>query len=214
MITKQDTWGIVLAGHWNRMIFTPDWVGERLFREDEVETRIALLPIFPVIYRHDQVTLEASAPRLIFRPRYNTEASLKAAERMAVTVLRDLPNTPLLGVGINFNFVERDPPRELLELFTLGDAAALIRAGLDTQETKLTRSLNSEHGVMMLTLSYDNESVSIEINFHTETPGSTTTANQTAMAAVDGRVVQLRDAALALLRDTYDLRLEEEEEDE
>ena len=95
MISKQDTWGIVIAGHWNRMIFTPEWVGPRLFNQDEIETQIALLPIFPIIYRHEQVVLEASAPRLIFRPRYNTGPALEAAERMAVTVLDDLPNTPL-----------------------------------------------------------------------------------------------------------------------
>ena len=81
-----------------------------LFHQDEVETQIALMPIFPIIYRHEDVVLEASGPRLIFRPRFNSARSLEAAERMAVTVLDDLPNTPLIGVGINFSFVERNPP--------------------------------------------------------------------------------------------------------
>ena len=69
MILKLETWGVVLAGHWNRMIFTPDWVSEKLFHEDVIETEFALLPGFPVLYRHPQVLMEAVASRLVFRPR-------------------------------------------------------------------------------------------------------------------------------------------------
>jgi hypothetical protein len=209
MISKQDTWGIVLAGHWNRMIFTPEWVGARLFHQEEVETQIALLPIFPIIYRHEDVVLEASGPRLIFRPRFNAARSLEAAERMAVTVLDDLPNTPLMGVGINFSFIERNPPRTLLDLFNLDDGRPIARAGWETPESKLTRKLTGPHGTMQLSLGQDAEGITLDFNFHTETPGTTVAANAAARAAVAGRMVQLRDKALEFSRDIYRLQLEE-----
>src|SRR3954469_23799050 len=104
MTPTLDTSGIVLAGYWNRMIFTPEWVGTNLFHQENIETEIALLPIFPVIYKHPLVTLEASGVRLVFRPRRNTVEALALAEQMATRVLVDLPNTPLLGVGVNFAF--------------------------------------------------------------------------------------------------------------
>lgn len=209
MILKLDTWGIVLAGHWNRMIFTPEWVGARLFHQQEVETEIALMPIFPVIYRHEDVVLEASAARLIFRPRFNTNRSLEAAERMAGTALEDLPNTPLLGVGLNFSFVERDPPRGILDLFNLRDGRSIERAGWEIPETKITRRLTGPHGIMQLALGQGAEGIGIDFNFHTDTPGPVLEANATARRAVAGRVVELRDAALTFLRDIYDLHLEE-----
>jgi hypothetical protein len=209
MISKQDAWGIVLAGYWNRMIFTPEWVGAHLFHQEEVETQIALLPNFPVIYRHDEVVLEASDVRLIFRPRFNTNRSLEAAERMAVTVLEDMPYTPLIGVGINFSFVERNPPQSMLELFNLGDGRSIARAGWETPETKVTRKLTGQRGTMQLLLGQDADGVGIDFNFHTDTPGTTVAANETARQAVAGRVVQLRDAALGFSRDIYNLQLEE-----
>ncbi len=209
MIAKFETWGVVLAGHWNRMIFTPEWVGTRLFEQEEVETQIALMPIFPIIYRHEQVVLDAASQRLIFRPRFNSTKSLAAVERMAVTVLKALPNTPLLGVGVNFSFTEKEPPDKLVELFNLKDAREIARANWETPETKLIRKLTGEHGIMQFALGQDLEGVTIDITFHTDTLGSTETANETAKNAVTGRVVQLRDVALAFLLDIYTLQLEE-----
>lgn len=155
MISKQDNWGIVLAGHWNRMIFTPEWVGARLFQQEEVETQIALMPVFPIIYRHDEVVIEVSSSRLIFRPRFDSKRSLEEAERMAVTVMDDLPNTPLMGVGINFSFVERDPPPKLISLFNLEDGRLIERAQWEAPETKISRKLTGSLGTMLLTLSQD-----------------------------------------------------------
>ena len=209
MIAKFETWGIVLAGHWNRMIFTPEWVGARLFSQEEVETQIALMPIFPIIYRHKLVVLEASGQRLVLRPRFNTAESLEAAERMALTCLTDLPNTPLLGVGINFSFTEKEPPVSVLELFNLKDTRKIDRAEWGTPETKIVRKLTGKFGTMQLTLGQDAEGVNIDINFHKDALGATKAVNDSAKETISGRVVALRDAALQFLHDIYGLRLEE-----
>jgi hypothetical protein len=214
MILNLETSGIVLAGHWNRMIFTPEWVATNLFHEPMIEAEISMLPGFPAVYRHRYVLLEASSVRIVLRPKFNNARSLGAAEEMATAVLTALPNTPLAGVGINFVFVERNPPVEMVEIFNLRDAGAVARAQMDAPETKLVRKLVGEHGVMNFSLGYDTQAVTIEINYHTETPGPSAVANQTALAAVAGRVVTLRDAALRFLHDTYGLRLEDGDGDE
>jgi hypothetical protein len=214
MILNVETTGIVLAGHWNRMIFTPEWVATNLFHEPMIEAEISMLPGFPAVYRHRYVLLEASSVRILIRPKFNTDRSLGVAEDMATTVLTALPNTPLLGVGINFAFVERNPSVEMVELFNLRDAGAVARAEMEVPETKLVRKLVGEHGVMNFSLGYDTPAITIEINYHTETPGSSAAANQIARTAVAGRVVRLRDAAVRFLHDTYGLRLENGDGDE
>lgn len=211
MTPKLETWGIVLAGHWNRMIFTPEWVGANLFQQETIETEIALLPVFPVIYRHTLVTLEAGGGRLVFRPRVDSVHALDLSEQMAVTVLRELPNTPLMGVGVNFSFTETNPSDALLELFNLQDASYIAREGWEAPEIKLSRKLTGEHGTMLLSLGYNGVAVDVDINFHSETPGNTVAANAAARAAVEGRILRLKGAALDFLSSIYHLRLEEGE---
>ena len=215
MTPKLDTWGIVLAGHWNRMIFTPEWVSANLFHQETIDTEIeiALLPVFPVIYRHPLVTLEASGGRLVFRPRADNPKALELAETMASTALRELPNTPLMGVGINFSFTEQNPSPKLLELFNLADAGDIAHEGWEAPEIKLLRKLSGEHGTLHLTLGYDRDKVEIDINFHSETTGTSHSANEAAKVAVSGRVLPLRAAALGFLDSVYHLKIEEGEVD-
>jgi hypothetical protein len=208
MIAKLDTWGVVLAGHWNRMIFTPEWIADNLFKQDVVETEIALLPGFPARYRHPQVLMEAARQGLVFRPRFDTDESLKMAEEMASTALRDLPNTPLSGVGINFSFNEQNPPVDLLKLFSIGDTSAIEKRGWEVPVTALVRKLTGDQGTLNLTLGYDGSAVTIDMNYHTETPGKTLDANAIARASVANRTKSLRDQAVELIGEIYNLRLE------
>ncbi len=213
MTPKLDAWGIVIAGHWNRMIFTPEWVSENLFQQDVIETEIALLPILPVIYRHQQVVLEVSLPRLVFRPRFNTGESISEAEKMANIVLRALPNTPLMGVGINYSFVESEPNLRLVDLFNLGDSKAIAREEWTIPETKIWRKLTKEQETLNLSLAYDG-ALSIDVNFHAETPGKTAVANKAALDALENRSVRLRDMTIDFLATVYELKLDKGEHDE
>jgi hypothetical protein len=70
MIPKKDNWNIVLAGFWNRAIFTPDWVGRVLFNgQRDIDTLISIMPHMPIIDRNRHVALEVAGSRLAFRPR-------------------------------------------------------------------------------------------------------------------------------------------------
>src|SRR5438105_3845930 len=110
MNPKQDGWSIILVGAWNRMIFTPEWVNDRLFHQPDIETFVSLMPNLPMIYQNEQVILEVAQPRLVFRPRVANEACLRRAEEMANTILNTLRDTPLTAVGINLAFTEAEPP--------------------------------------------------------------------------------------------------------
>jgi hypothetical protein len=209
MKRKRSGWNIVVAGFWNRMIFTPEWVIPRLFPEPQLETLVALLPVLPLIYRNEQVALEVTMTRLSFHPRQlGSDASLLRAETMARTVLEALPETPLQAVGVNFAYKEEAPADHLVAMFNDADDVELAQQEWAIGERKITRKLTRGGKLLNLTLTYDGTAVSFDFNFHTDT-----TTNAAAQAAVArGRVIQLRDAALRLLQEAYHLDLDDEEE--
>ncbi len=201
MIRKADGWSIVLAGIWNRAIFTPDWISRVLFHEPEVETLLSILPHLPIVYRNSQVAIEVSTPRIVFRPRRLDDACIQAAEGMAHTVLNALRDTPLIAVGVNFAFVESTPRRDLVELFDFADNAALVEVGWDLQERRAVRRLQKGGDILNMTRVFDGQEIVIEFNFHTETSN-----NETARAAVNQRVIRLRDESIRLLKEVYRLQ--------
>jgi hypothetical protein len=203
MIPKKDNCNIVLAGLWNRAIFTPEWVGRLLFKQPEVETLISIMPHMPIVYRNRLVAMEVAPARLAFRPRALTDESLRASEEMAYKVLDTLRDTPLIGVGINFGFSESEPRRDLVALFQIGDSSSLTADGWETEERRLVRRLQKGCDILNLTLALGGGNLDAEFNFHTET-----TDNAVARAAVQNRIVALRDSVVRLLDKTYELQVE------
>ena len=127
---------------------------------------------------------------------------------MAHNVLAILQDTPLMGIGINFVFTEPEPRRDLVALFDLADSPALTDDGWDIEERRLSRRLSKRGDIMNLTLLLAGSNLDVEFNFHTETAD-----NAVAQAAVDGRMIRLRDAAVRVLDKTYDLQVEWERDD-
>ena len=201
MIAKNDGWSIVLAGYWNRMIFTPEWVGRVIFQEPELETLIGLMPNMPLIYRNARVAVEISQPRLAFRPRRLDDECVRQAEERALFVLRTLQDTPLIGIGINYAFTEPNPG-QLIDLFELRDDRQFADADWNIRDRRLVRTMQRGQDILNLTLAYDGQELTIEFNYHTEAPD-----NAAAQAAVNNRVLRLRDDSLRLLRDVYNLEL-------
>lgn len=201
MKTKPEGWNIVLTGFWNRAIFTPEWVGKWLLQQSEVETLISVMPYPPIVYRNQQVAVEVSTVRLVFRPRQIDEVCLRAAEGMAYTVLTKLQDTPLMGVGVNFAFVEDNPRADLVELFNFTDDSALADIGWVVKERRLVRQVRRDDDILNASLVFDGQSIAIEFNFHTETD-----ENSVALHAVHQRAIGLRDTALKLLNDVYKLQ--------
>lgn len=202
MITKNEGWNIVLAGYWNRMIFTPDWVNRILFSDEpNLETLIGLMPNMPLIYRNSQVTVEISQPRIAFRPRRLDDDCIRRAEQMAEVVLATLKDTPLMGVGLNFAFTEANVGMRA-DLFAFSDDQQLASTDWNVQTRRIVRQMRHDQDTLNLTLAYDGSEMTIEFNYHTDTSD-----NESARSAVTNRALRLRDESLRMLRDVYTLEL-------
>lgn len=203
-----ESWGLVLAGHWNRMIFNPAWVNANVFHSEESELLLAFPPV-ATTYRHRQVDFEIHAEKLIFKPLQLTDACLLRAEKMAVDTLGTLTHTPLVGAGLNFVFVESRPSNELVSLFNSADGTSLERNGWTPAERLLHRKLTKDGRILNLSLSSNGHGVSFAFNFNTDTANT-----MAALHAVTGQHLACRDQALQIMKDIYSLELAAGDDDE
>jgi hypothetical protein len=207
MEKKQDGWSVVLAGFWNRMIFTPEWVIPHLFSEDaQIETLVALLPVLPIIYRDSQIAVEISSVQVVCRARNpGDDAALRRSGTIAGVILQTLPETPVQGVGINFAFREVAPVGGLLDLFNFGDNARLAQAEWQVGERKIVRRLSHDDDTLNLTLTFGGGQLDIDCNFHTDFAD-----RDAAIAALSpDRIIQLKERTITMLDELYGLQLEE-----
>ena len=208
MRPKRDGWNILLAGFWNRLIFTPDWVIPRFFQgEQEVETHIALLPILPITYKKHEVSMEVSSTRLVFRPPIPfTDEGLLRIEEMARIALDSLPETPVQAVGINFAYEDDHPASHLLAMFNDVDDVELGQLGWGIGERRLTRRLSRQGDILNVSADLKENTITFEFNFHIEVGAP---ARQAINRFVAGNILTLRDAASELLQNTYNLEVED-----
>ena len=215
MQTKPEGWSIVLAGYWNRMIFTPEWVGSRLFPDNpQIETVVALLPVLPIVYRTALVAVEISSTRIVCRARdLSSDESLQQSEDIARKIISELPETPLQGIGVNFGFRESKPPPALLDLFIFNDTSQLTTAGWEATERRIIRQLQYESTTLNLNLSLNSGQLDIDCNFHFDPPVSDEGAT-TEKVLEPIQVIPLRNQVISFLESIYCLQLEGEEYDD
>lgn len=194
------------------MIFTPEWVGPRLFAEDtQIETVVALLPVLPIIYRDNEVAVEISTARIVSRARdLASDQALRRSGTVAGIILESLPETPIQGVGVNFAFREEAPTADVLDLFDLADNPRWVEAGWGMGERKIVRQLSRDDNTLNVTLNLSGGRLDIDCNFHTD-PAENRDAAQAAVAP--DRVIELRDLATQTLIDLYGLEMEGDDGD-
>jgi hypothetical protein len=200
MIANVETWGVVLSGHWNSMIFSPPWVNENVFNREESELLVTFPQGLSTVYRHRQVILEIVPGRLVVRPREPNDRCLRRAEEMALAVLDVLVHTPMMAVGINFTFSESAPTDRLLNLFNSADGVGLTELGWVFAERRLLRQMRNDTRTLNLTLSHNGHEVGLDFNFHADARTIDEARN-----AVRNQILVLRDSAVAILRHVYNL---------
>lgn len=169
-------WTAVLAGAWNKAIFTPSWIARQIFRQEEdipVELAIAFgvderIMRFP----SKNIALQVSDARIIVVPTDLTDESLNTVNHTVESVLQVLLHTPITAVGFNFAFTTNEPGEELKRALSASDAEHLQEAGLTIRETKSAKTLVgvnvSGAPTLNLTLTKEHESnrYAVAFNYH------------------------------------------------
>lgn len=202
MTPKPQTWAIVIAGFWNRMIFQPQWVARQIYELDEIETLVSLVPSAPVIYRGHGVELRVTDARLQFVAREASDDTLERAESLACKVLQKLDVTPVSAVGINFGYVEQHPSDVLLRSLNFGDDAEIAMQGWEIGSKEIKRALRRADLNLNLTYTLLDGRTVVDLNFHHNVVSASA-----AHECLQGHVVKRKEDGLALLAETLQLHI-------
>lgn len=195
-----EDWTIVVVGSWNTAILNPDWVSKKVLGVEEVGVELMVGPgTMNITLHHPGLRIIPTRSRVIVGAQ--EEASVPSAETAMVTILEQLPVTPVTSMGINFGYVESNPSSELLAIFNLTDTDRLSDAGHEIVESSVYRSFKAE-GVFThkLRLTLAGGEVKLHSNFHLDV-----TDAEAAAAALKGATADRNTWNKKFLADMYDL---------
>jgi hypothetical protein len=189
---RLDGWTVVIAGNWNPAIFTPQWVSSRLTTSASVNVEIRLAPRLVTRLNFDSIYLYLGEQRLTLGVQDSSDSTLSRLQHVAEQILTALPHTPVQGVGVNFQFEDREPSDELLNVFDLVDTTALAKAGAVVETTTITRRLSIAEDVVNMNLAYENDLVRVDLNFHKDVDSAEQARAHIARGMLDFRAQAFR----------------------
>lgn len=186
------------------MIFSPDWVGKKILKVNEVETLVPLAPNAPRIYRNENIAISISDSRVVFDMRKFSDECVKIAENMACSVLHELFHTPISGVGVNFGFREDEPEEEVLRLFEYPDDKGISMSDWRVEHKKLSRKLQKNTTILNLTFLKGDSVLEINANFHADVKSA-----KEAVSVIENKTLEMKANLLDLLNSVYSLTLKD-----
>jgi len=120
-------WNVVVKGAWNRAIFTPNKISQKLFGLDEGTVLQVLVPIdgmSPQRMLHDDIAVSVNSSVLEVAAQKQEYGKLKQGLEVASKALNWLKETPVMAGGYNFRFKVTD--REAISV------SSIIQSELDT----------------------------------------------------------------------------------
>lgn len=202
MIPLKEKCNIIIAGAWNRRLFSPEWVGRWIFDGKPIDVEIPLMLGGPFKFIHDGLELYPDSDRLIIIPKNLEDSSLSAAEKVSIKILDLLPHTPIAALGLNFAFLE-ESLNDRLKIFSLLDDPLLAGNSLEIIETQIRRLLKFESKICNLSIVRKPESIIIDFNFHFEGSEVIGTKGQ-----VVNNFIPFKQKALEICKIVYDIQLE------
>lgn len=200
-----SNWTIVLAGRWNMEILNPEWVSNSIFGREKVDIDLVLQGMQANIrYRFDNLVFVPRPHNVVFSVKDTQDSSLTAIEEAAGRLLGALPVTPITALGINFTYVEENPPPSLLTVFDIADTSRIADYGMGIRAARVRRELEFEdRQINMMVSQLENGNVRLALNYHLAVDET-----KSALDALSGRVVRYRQHGEAFLKTIYGLDVE------
>ncbi len=201
-----DNWSLVVVGHWNTAILSPDWLAKEVFRQEEVRIMYPVLGGGRPIFEAANIRVIASRERLEFRPTKDDPELLNRIETGARNVLNILPHTPVSAFGENFQYLVEDVPKELREVLSLADTDKIGKHGA-VSEVSLSRSIKLQGRHLNLTIT-ESDKWRMDLNYHYSVPGDGQPGADAAKL-MENTYTLNRDHGLQFLETIYGLVLQE-----
>ncbi len=192
---------LVLAGAWNPAIFSVQWMAKHILGKKEGD----LLNVAHVVdaaagvssFYFENIGINASIDRVnLYCNEWSSAAQL---EDMAKKILELLPHTPVVGLGVNFCFVEEQPDTSIIDNFQTRESLNQIRKIMGQ---KIVTSMEIGPGVTLnLDRQYANDSATFNFNYHHAVANAAA-----AVEAVEGAIPRCFEDALKIMDDVYGLR--------
>lgn len=188
------------------MIFTPNWIGKKIFNVKTIDRLVSILPTAPVVYQEDTLRISIGEEKLVISLLELNRSCMQKAEDKATKILKLLNHTPVSAIGVNFGFTEESPSDPLLELFAYPDNADISTQGWSISKNQLMRRLKDhDNKPLNFTLSFDRTKVHFDANFHR----AVESADQ-GVEALKGCTVPMYECFINLLLEVYGLSWNEE----
>lgn len=172
MKPKKDSFSIVINGAWNPSIFNPIWLHKHFSGGSEQQIEIAYPlndPSLPIRVLFNGIIIYASTRRLEIRPKKENIEGMNIALENAKKIVSLLEHTPIGAIGINFGFSEEENSYLITSKINLLDNAFINADEYKLIKTTVSRNFKTEYNwILNLVVSYDMNSVSIDVNFHKE----------------------------------------------
>lgn len=173
---------------------------------ENVEAQLAVSPLVTnVRYQTEELLVIPQQDRLVIGARNAEEATLLEMERCSKTALELLGHTPIRALGVNFGFIESEPPVDMLKTFDLADAGALSDAGYQVRATDIIRSIDIDSTILKIKMSLRDDGA---VHFHFNFTNQVATSQQAA-DLLQGRVLDFRDKAIDILSAVFNLQAKE-----
>jgi hypothetical protein len=205
MESNLGAWSVVIVGNWNRMIFRPEWIGGgRLTDITSINIELPINnPTLPPRYIFDDIILRVTFQRLSISPQNEDPDTLSRMQEVAIRILRELPHTPVSGIGVNFEFVEREPSPEILNIFNFSDLMRLSDEQYIVNQSNITRKLIINGQIINLRHQLDENSyMTIGFNFHRDI-----TNTDEGIDFLGTGILRMRDQANSILERVYNLAI-------
>lgn len=175
MIQQVDETSVVLVGKWNPAILTSDWLKVHVFDNAEDFKCEMYFPIndtsLPIKINLEHVELFADPIHLVAKPKAGGKDSFKHCFEVMRLIIEKLQHTPLLALGINVSFVDKDGDDKFAGLVELNDSKVIDADTYALKNTNIIRSylLTKEQYTLNYAINYGAKEVAVKLNFDKQT---------------------------------------------
>ena len=170
MQLQSKNWSVVLVGRWNSAILTPAGIAKHIFGLEGKPLPIAvpLDGFSPYIVSNPGETLSVRVEdnRVVIDITKSSFTDMEAGLACGVNALKNLPVTPISGVGFNLNFSANESAPEIIS-----STGCVIDKNISDQLLTITeriiqRSIKFGEGQLNLNIKLPSKGASVNCNFH------------------------------------------------